>query len=158
MLFSTQVPKNYHLYIGICWTTSRPVVEACPVHNPDSLTSSVVSQPLHMFMYIHTCTISLLYLPPQNVALYLNEGENNDKFFHHPQTWWSYLAFQMVHNEVYQYTQLAVSLLLMGLAIIEPPTFISGIPPWVGYICIAVLCGGMDGVYCTYSIECYVLE
>jgi two pore calcium channel protein 1 len=67
----------------------------------------------------------------KNAALYLHEGENNDKFFHHPQTWWSYLAFHVVHNEVYQYTQMAISLLLMGLAIIEPPTYIDGIPPWV---------------------------
>ena len=69
----------------------------------------------------------LLYFaifPTKDAAVYLQEGESNDRFVSHPKSWWSYLAYQLVHDEVYQYIQLAVSLLLMGLAIIEPPTFI----------------------------------
>ena len=80
----------------------------------------------------------------QNAAIYLLEGESNDNFAGHPQGWWSSAAFDVVHNEVYQYIQLAVSLLLMGLAIIEHPSYVSiDIPPRVSVrapacVCVAV--------------------
>ena len=86
----------------------------------------------------------------QDAAIYLVEGENNDDFSSHPQGWWSSAAFDVVHNEVYQYIQLAVSLLLMGLAIIEHPSYVSiDMPVLVSVRACGVL-KWMTGVWCEF--------
>ena len=98
------------------------------------------------YSYLCFCVCACVCKFHQDAATYLLEGENNDNFSTHPQGWWSSAAFDVVHNEVYQYIQLAVSLLLMGLAIIEHPSYVSiEVPPRVSmcvcmYVCILRMC------------------
>ena len=93
----------------------------------------------------------------QDAAIYLLEGENNDSFSSHPRGWWSSAAFDVVHNEVYQYIQLAVSLLLMGLAIIEHPSYVStDIPPWVSVCARARVCVCVCVCVCVVCVLCCV--
>ncbi len=59
----------------------------------------------------------------QEAALYVNEGEDNDKFIHHPMGKWSKMAYTILHNPVFYVADLLVSILLMALALMEKPTF-----------------------------------
>ncbi|CAL4124825.1 unnamed protein product, partial [Meganyctiphanes norvegica] len=54
-------------------------------------------------------------------AIYLEEGENNDKFNSHPKDRASLPAYLVTHNHWFYSMDLAASLLLMALAIIEKP-------------------------------------
>ncbi|XP_076034429.1 two pore calcium channel protein 1-like isoform X2 [Oratosquilla oratoria] len=54
-------------------------------------------------------------------SIFLEEGENNDKFNSHPRDRNALPAYLVVHNHWFYTLDLAASLLLMGLALIEPP-------------------------------------
>ncbi|XP_065889561.1 two pore channel protein 1-like isoform X2 [Dysidea avara] len=60
----------------------------------------------------------------QEAAIYLREGEENEKLYHHPSSVTSYWAYMVLHNPVYYIAEFAVSVLLMLLAFLEKPTFL----------------------------------
>ena len=70
---------------------------------------------MHTHTYIHTHTHT------QEAALYVREGEDNDKFFHHPTGKWSKLAYSILHHPVFYVTDLVTCVLLMLLILIEKP-------------------------------------
>ena len=47
------------------------------------------------------------------------EGEDNEKFIHHPRGQWSKKAFEVLHHPAYYITHLIVTILLMLLALSE---------------------------------------
>ena len=57
----------------------------------------------------------------QEAAIYVREGEDNDKFFNHPEGRWSKLAFFILHHPAYYITHLLLTTLLMLLALLETP-------------------------------------
>lgn len=57
----------------------------------------------------------------QEAALYVREGEDNDKFYCHPTGKWSKLAYKILHHPLFHAFDLALSVLLMLLALIEKP-------------------------------------
>lgn len=57
----------------------------------------------------------------QEAAIFVREGEDNAKFFHHPKGRWSKLAFFILHHPAYYITHLALTTLLMLLALLETP-------------------------------------
>ena len=58
----------------------------------------------------------------QEAALYVREGELNDKFYSHPTGRWSKLAYIILHHSVFHVFDLLLSILLMLLALIEKPS------------------------------------
>ena len=64
----------------------------------------------------------------QEAALYVREGELNDKFYSHPTGQWSKLAYQILHHPVFHVFDLMLSILLMLLAIIEKPSVLGAKP------------------------------
>ena len=68
----------------------------------------------HTHTHTHTST-------PQDAALYVREGEDNDKFYKHPQGKWSKRAYQALHSTVYHVFNLCVCTLLLFLALMEHP-------------------------------------
>jgi two pore calcium channel protein 1 len=69
----------------------------------------------------HALVLTLLLIPLQEAAILVREGEENDKFFHHPKGRWSKLAFFILHHPAYYITHLIVTTLLMLLALLETP-------------------------------------
>ena len=64
-----------------------------------------------------------LVISLQEAAIFVREGEDNAKFFHHPKDRWSKLAFFILHHPAYYITHLILTILLMLLALLEtPPT------------------------------------
>ncbi|XP_078680096.1 two pore calcium channel protein 1-like [Branchiostoma floridae x Branchiostoma belcheri] len=61
----------------------------------------------------------------QEASIYLQEGGNNDKFDTHPHSHKALPAYLLVHQTWFYVMDLAVSLLLLGLALFEPPAFYS---------------------------------
>eukprot|EP00058_Branchiostoma_floridae_P009347 XP_002594835.1 hypothetical protein BRAFLDRAFT_124433 [Branchiostoma floridae] len=59
----------------------------------------------------------------QEASIYLQEGGNNDKFDTHPHSHKALPAYLLVHQTWFYVMDLAVSLLLLGLALFEPPAF-----------------------------------
>ncbi len=57
----------------------------------------------------------------QDAALYVREGEDNDKFYQHPRGKWSKRAYQALHSTVYHVFNLCVCTLLLFLALMEHP-------------------------------------
>lgn len=55
-------------------------------------------------------------------AIYLEEGENNEKFDSHPKHPSALPAYLLVHNTLYYTLDLITSLLLLVLAVAEPPS------------------------------------
>lgn len=58
----------------------------------------------------------------EEAALYVREGEDNDKFPYHPRGKWSRHAYTVLHHPAYYITHLTVGILLMLLALIEQPS------------------------------------
>jgi len=69
----------------------------------------------------------------QEAAIYLQEGEENEKLYHHPSSAISYWAYKVLHNPVYYISEFVVSVILMFLAFLEKPTFLD-VPVWVSYL------------------------
>ena len=66
----------------------------------------------------------------KEAALYVSEGENDSKIFHHPEPEsWSRRAFIVLHHPAYYVVHLLLSVLLMLLAVIETPLSLKGIHP-----------------------------
>ncbi|XP_053136335.1 two pore channel protein 1 isoform X2 [Hemicordylus capensis] len=57
----------------------------------------------------------------QEAAIYLQEGENNDKFFTHPQDAPALAAYLFVHNHLFYLMELSTALLLLLLSLCEAP-------------------------------------
>ena len=63
-------------------------------------------------------------------AIYLQEGENNDKFSSHPRCQEAIPAYLITHNTGFYMLDLVFSSLIMGLALIERPA-VFVVPIWV---------------------------
>uniref|UniRef100_A0A674NW89 Voltage-dependent calcium channel protein TPC1 n=1 Tax=Takifugu rubripes TaxID=31033 RepID=A0A674NW89_TAKRU len=57
----------------------------------------------------------------QEAAIYLQEGENNDKFFTHPRNAKALAAYLFAHNHLFYMMELLTGLLLMMLSLCEAP-------------------------------------
>lgn len=57
----------------------------------------------------------------QEAAIYLQEGENNDKFFTHPRNPKALSAYLFAHNHLFYMMELLTGLLLMTLSLCEAP-------------------------------------
>ncbi len=57
----------------------------------------------------------------QEAALYAREGEDNAKFYQHPNSKWSKFAYDTLHHFSYHILHLVISILLMALAFAESP-------------------------------------
>ncbi|KAH0625442.1 hypothetical protein JD844_014959 [Phrynosoma platyrhinos] len=57
----------------------------------------------------------------QESAIYLQEGENNDKFFTHPKDAKALAAYLFVHNHLFYLMELTTALLLLLLSLCEAP-------------------------------------
>ncbi|XP_048875968.1 two pore channel protein 1 isoform X4 [Brienomyrus brachyistius] len=57
----------------------------------------------------------------QEAAIYLQEGENNDKFFTHPRNPKALTAYLFAHNHAFYMMELTTGLLLMVLSMCEAP-------------------------------------
>ncbi|MFT7817644.1 two pore calcium channel protein 1 isoform X1 [Arapaima gigas] len=57
----------------------------------------------------------------QEAAIYLQEGENNDKFFTHPRNTKALTAYLFAHNHLFYMMELFTGLLLMVLSLCEAP-------------------------------------
>lgn len=57
----------------------------------------------------------------QEAAIYLQEGENNDKFFTHPKNAKALAAYLFVHNHLFYLMELITALLLLLLSLCEAP-------------------------------------
>ncbi|KAL7392296.1 hypothetical protein ABVT39_022490 [Epinephelus coioides] len=57
----------------------------------------------------------------QEAAIYLQEGENNDKFFTHPRNPKALAAYLFAHNHLFYMMELLTGLLLMMLSLCEAP-------------------------------------
>ena len=64
----------------------------------------------------------------QDAAIYIQEGEDNDKFDWHPKKKSSLIAYKILHHSIFQVFDLVLSVLLMLLALIEKPAVL-GIKP-----------------------------
>ena len=60
----------------------------------------------------------------QEAALYVREGEDNDKFIHHPTGRWSKLAYTIHHHPAFYISNLVTTILLLLLAFIEVPSIV----------------------------------
>ena len=54
-------------------------------------------------------------------AIYLQEGENNDKFYSHPKSQNALPAYLITHNTWFYVLDLCAALLIMALALVEKP-------------------------------------
>ncbi|KAM4746175.1 two pore channel protein 1 isoform 2-T2 [Anableps anableps] len=57
----------------------------------------------------------------QEAAIYLQEGENNDKFFSHPRNPKALAAYLFAHNHLFYLMELVTGLLLLMLSLCEAP-------------------------------------
>ncbi|XP_023384005.1 two pore calcium channel protein 1 isoform X3 [Pteropus vampyrus] len=57
----------------------------------------------------------------QEAAIYLQEGENNDKFFTHPKSARALAAYLFAHNHLFYLMELSTALLLLLLSLCEAP-------------------------------------
>ncbi|NXG52704.1 TPC1 protein, partial [Psilopogon haemacephalus] len=57
----------------------------------------------------------------QEAAIYLQEGDNNDKFFTHPKNAKALAAYLFVHNHLFYLMELSTALLLLLLSLCEAP-------------------------------------
>ena len=65
----------------------------------------------------------------QEAAIFLQEGENNDKYDTHPNSYDALPAYQIAHNKWFYMLDLSASVILLSLAICERPAAIGmGLP------------------------------
>lgn len=57
----------------------------------------------------------------QEAALYVQEGEDDAKFYQHPDSRWSKIAYSTLHHYTYRILHLAICVLLLVLAFAESP-------------------------------------
>ncbi len=66
------------------------------------------------------CEIQFLYL--QEAALYIREGEDDAKFYHHPDGVWAKRVYRILHYKLYYVLHFSVSILVLLLAFAETPS------------------------------------
>ncbi|XP_057688260.1 two pore channel protein 1-like [Corythoichthys intestinalis] len=92
------------------------------VGNSDVVNSSVVSTPGPQTHRAHNVTLRQSWeMNYQEAAIYLQEGENNDKFFTHPRNTKALAAYLFAHNHLFYVMELLTGLLLMTLSLCEAP-------------------------------------
>lgn len=57
----------------------------------------------------------------QEAALYVREGEDDAKFYQHPNSKWSKIAYDTLHHFTYRILHLTICVLLLLLAFAESP-------------------------------------
>ena len=78
----------------------------------------------------------------QEAALYVREGEDNDKFLSHPTGKWSKLAYKILHHPVFYVFDLLLCIMLMLLALIERPAVFADGPDGNTSLVMVRLVGG----------------
>jgi hypothetical protein len=72
---------------------------------------------------------------------FFQEGENNDKFSHHPRSREALPAYLLVHNAWFHLLDLGASLLLLALGLFESPTLsMLEVPTQVNLITFVLYC------------------
>ncbi|XP_061624134.1 two pore channel protein 1 isoform X2 [Phyllopteryx taeniolatus] len=84
--------------------------------------SAVVSTPGPQTHRAHNTSLRQSWeMNYQEAAIYLQEGENNDKFFTHPRNPKALAAYLFAHNHLFYMMELFTGLLLMTLSLCEAP-------------------------------------
>ncbi|CAL1300034.1 unnamed protein product [Larinioides sclopetarius] len=78
-------------------------------------------------------------------SIYLEEGENNDKFTFHPKSRNALPAYNLVHNQVFYCFDLIASIALLSLALTEKPAVPGfALPEWIHssieLLCLFLMC------------------
>ncbi|XP_041854911.1 two pore calcium channel protein 1 isoform X2 [Melanotaenia boesemani] len=91
-------------------------------HNYDIVNNAVVSTPGPQNNRAQNVSLRQSWeMNYQEAAIYLQEGENNDKFFTHPRNPKALAAYLFAHNHVFYMMELLTGLLLMMLSLCEAP-------------------------------------
>ncbi|XP_077377099.1 two pore channel protein 1 isoform X3 [Festucalex cinctus] len=90
--------------------------------NYDIVNSAVVSTPGPQTHRANNVSLRQSWeMNYQEAAIYLQEGENNDKFFTHPRNPKALAAYLFAHNHLFYMMELLTGLLLMTLSLCEAP-------------------------------------
>ncbi|XP_074526095.1 two pore channel protein 1 [Halichoeres trimaculatus] len=89
--------------------------------NYDIVNSSVIPTPGPNYRAQNVSLRQSWEMNYQEAAIYLQEGENNDKFFTHPRNPKALAAYLFAHNHVFYMMELLTGLLLMMLSLCEAP-------------------------------------
>ncbi|KAK5932739.1 hypothetical protein CgunFtcFv8_004419 [Champsocephalus gunnari] len=90
--------------------------------NYDIVNNAVISTPGPQLHRAHNASLRQSWeMNFQEAAIYLQEGENNDKFFTHPRNPKALAAYLFAHNHLFYMMELLTGLLLMMLSLCEAP-------------------------------------
>ncbi|XP_047237006.1 two pore channel protein 1 isoform X1 [Girardinichthys multiradiatus] len=90
--------------------------------NYDIVTNAVVSTPGAQGSKTQNVSLKQSWeMNYQEAAIYLQEGENNDKFFTHPRNPKALAAYLFAHNHLFYMMELVTGLLLLMLSLCETP-------------------------------------
>ncbi|MED6258492.1 Two pore calcium channel protein 1, partial [Ilyodon furcidens] len=90
--------------------------------NYDIVTNAVVSTPGAQGSKTQNVSLKQSWeMNYQEAAIYLQEGENNDKFFTHPRNPKALAAYLFAHNHLFYMMELVTGLLLLMLSLCEAP-------------------------------------
>lgn len=90
--------------------------------NYDVVNNDVISTPGPQHYRAQNVTLRQSWeMNYQEAAIYLQEGENNDKFFTHPRNPKALSAYLFAHNHLFYMMELLTGLLLMTLSLCEAP-------------------------------------
>lgn len=90
--------------------------------NYDIMNNDVISTPGPQNYRVQNVTLRQSWeMNYQEAAIYLQEGENNDKFFTHPRNPKALSAYLFAHNHLFYIMELLTGLLLMTLSLCEAP-------------------------------------
>lgn len=90
--------------------------------NYDVINNDVISTPGPQHYRAQNVTLRQSWeMNYQEAAIYLQEGENNDKFFSHPRNPKALSAYLFAHNHLFYMIELLTGLLLMTLSLCEAP-------------------------------------
>uniref|UniRef100_A0A8C9WUN0 Voltage-dependent calcium channel protein TPC1 n=1 Tax=Scleropages formosus TaxID=113540 RepID=A0A8C9WUN0_SCLFO len=110
-----------------CWLLTRTLLETC--FSPDGgggsydiVNNSVITTPGPQDHRSQFGSLRQSWeMNYQEAAIYLQEGENNDKFFTHPRNPKALTAYLFAHNHLFYMMELLTALLLMVLSLCEAP-------------------------------------
>ncbi|XP_042904176.1 two pore channel protein 1 isoform X1 [Parasteatoda tepidariorum] len=79
-------------------------------------------------------------------SIFLEEGENNDKFTFHPRNRDALPAYNLVHNQIFYFCDLVASVALLSLALTEKPAVAGfAVSEWIHatieLVCLSLMCG-----------------
>ncbi|XP_067465240.1 two pore channel protein 1 [Thunnus thynnus] len=90
--------------------------------NYDIVDNAVISTPGPQIHRVQNVSLRQSWeMNYQEAAIYLQEGENNDKFFTHPRNPKALAAYLFAHNHLFYMMELLTGLLLMMLSLCEAP-------------------------------------